>query len=205
MAAGHSQSHMQTGFFTKRAVLAAAVPSGLIVIGLIDFATGFDLLMSFFYLLPVALCAWHFDRPAVIAAGLFAGCVWFAADLASNPVYENTWVRFWNAAMCTASTLGIGILLNYLRRTLREREEANAALQAALTKLEASTKEARALTDQLQVVCAWTQRIRIDGKWMNLDEFLSNHLKLKLTHGMSPEAMAKMLAELEQVTNQAVE
>ncbi|HKP03246.1 MAG TPA: PAS domain S-box protein [Chthoniobacterales bacterium] len=36
-------------------------------------------------------------------------------------------------------------------------------------------------------ICAWTKRIEIDGRWISVDEFLSDHLHLKLTHGMSVE------------------
>jgi PAS domain S-box-containing protein len=36
-------------------------------------------------------------------------------------------------------------------------------------------------------ICAWTKRIEIEGQWISVDEFLSDHLHLKLTHGMSVE------------------
>jgi PAS domain S-box-containing protein len=34
-------------------------------------------------------------------------------------------------------------------------------------------------------VCTWTKRIRIDEKWMPIDEFLTEHLHLKLIPGTS--------------------
>jgi hypothetical protein len=102
--------------------------------------------------------------------------------------------------MCGASALGLGLVLHQLRVTLRQREQAYAELKTTLTRLEDSTKEIRHLMSQLQVVCAWTQRIRIEGKWMNLDEFLGQHLKIPLSHGISPEAMTKFIAEIEPPT-----
>jgi CheY-like chemotaxis protein len=45
------------------------------------------------------------------------------------------------------------------------------------------------------VVCAWTDRINIDGKWMKLTEFLSERLHLTVTHGVSPEAARQLLGE----------
>jgi len=51
---------------------------------------------------------------------------------------------------------------------------------------EASAEIAKLRQGMLKI-CAWTKRIEIDGRWIPVDEFLSDHLHLKLTHGMSIE------------------
>ena len=51
---------------------------------------------------------------------------------------------------------------------------------------EASAEIAK-LRQGLLKICAWTKRIEINGRWIPVDEFLSDHLHLKLTHGMSIE------------------
>lgn len=53
--------------------------------------------------------------------------------------------------------------------------------------------EIKNLQGQPQVVCAWTDRINIAGKWLKLTEFLSQHLHLKVTHGVSPEGRQRFL------------
>ena len=53
--------------------------------------------------------------------------------------------------------------------------------------LEAAAAEIARLRKGLLKICAWTKRIEIDGHWISVDEFLSDHLHLKLTHGMSVE------------------
>ncbi len=53
--------------------------------------------------------------------------------------------------------------------------------------LEAAAAEIASLRKGLLKICAWTKRIEIDGRWIPVDEFLSDHLHLKLTHGMSVE------------------
>jgi PAS domain S-box-containing protein len=50
-----------------------------------------------------------------------------------------------------------------------------------------ASAEITKLRKGLLKVCAWTKRIEIDGRWISVDEFLSDHLHLKLTHGMSVE------------------
>jgi PAS domain S-box-containing protein len=56
-------------------------------------------------------------------------------------------------------------------------------------KLLAASAEIKRLRQGLLKVCAWTKRIEVDGRWMPIDEFLSHYLHLKLTHGMSDEAV----------------
>ena len=56
-------------------------------------------------------------------------------------------------------------------------------------KLNAATAEIKRLRSGLLEVCAWTKRIEIDGRWVPIEEFLSESLHLRLTHGMSEEAV----------------
>ena len=49
------------------------------------------------------------------------------------------------------------------------------------------------LQRHLHVVCAWTKRINVEGKWIPLDEFMTDKLNAKLSYGVSPEAMKEVL------------
>ncbi|MDQ6939589.1 MAG: PAS domain S-box protein [Verrucomicrobiota bacterium] len=54
--------------------------------------------------------------------------------------------------------------------------------------------EIKKLRQSLIKVCAWTKRIEVDGRWISVDDFLKDHLGLKLTHGISIEG-ARLLKE----------
>ena len=41
---------------------------------------------------------------------------------------------------------------------------------------------------KLLTICAWTKQIRIDDKWIPIEEYLVKHCGLKLTHGITKEA-----------------
>lgn len=56
-------------------------------------------------------------------------------------------------------------------------------------KLARANDEIKRLQRGLLKLCAWTKRIEVDGRWVSIEEFLSRHLQLKLTHGMSEEAV----------------
>jgi hypothetical protein len=45
-------------------------------------------------------------------------------------------------------------------------------------------------------VCAWTRRIRWEGRWISIEEFLQKRFGLEVTHGISDEALAEQLASL---------
>ncbi len=51
--------------------------------------------------------------------------------------------------------------------------------------------------EKLICVCAWTRQIKIDGKWMSIEKFISDYLDKQVTHGISPEAYEKMIKEAE--------
>ena len=63
---------------------------------------------------------------------------------------------------------------------ISERKENERQLSEAAAEIEK-------LRTGLLKICAWTKRIEIDGRWIPVDEFLSDHLHLKLSHGMSVE------------------
>jgi len=63
---------------------------------------------------------------------------------------------------------------------ISERKENERQLSEAAAEIEK-------LRTGLLKICAWTKRIEIDGRWIPVDEFLSDHLYLKLSHGMSVE------------------
>jgi hypothetical protein len=50
----------------------------------------------------------------------------------------------------------------------------------------------RRLQRQMQAVYAWTKRINIEGRWIALDEFLTNNLNTKLTYGVFSQAMQEV-------------
>ena len=76
-----------------------------------------------------------------------------------------------------------------LKKSLAEKE-------ALLRELEQSTAALRKLKKDFVTVCAWTQRVHHDGKWMNLTKFLSEHLELSLSHTISEEAVEQFLPSI---------
>lgn len=46
------------------------------------------------------------------------------------------------------------------------------------------------LQNEVLNICAWTKQVNVDGKWVSVDEYLSRHLGLKLSHGISEQGIS---------------
>ena len=45
-------------------------------------------------------------------------------------------------------------------------------------------------------VCAWTQRVQWDGRWISFEEYLAQRFNIHVTHGISEEAAQKLSREI---------
>ena len=47
-------------------------------------------------------------------------------------------------------------------------------------------------------ICAWTGQVNYEGRWIRMDEYLQRRFGLSVTHGLSREASAKIIAEIKE-------
>jgi hypothetical protein len=177
--------------FRLKVILASV--GNLVALSYIDYLTGYQFLFFIFYFIPVALCGWYLGRPTVVSMAVLSGVSWCFTDILSDHHYPHEVFRYFNSFMCFLAFAAIGLLLQGLRRSLQEQRCARLELQEALDNLNRSTEQIRKLKGQLQVVCAWTKRVNVEGKWIGLDEFLTSQLDAKVSYGVSPEAMKEIL------------
>ena len=48
----------------------------------------------------------------------------------------------------------------------------------------------------LVTLCAWTRSVEYEGEWISFEEYLRRRFNLSTTHGISPEAISRIDAEL---------
>jgi len=173
---------------TQMAVLSVL---SLLVMAYVDYATGFEVIFSAAYLLPAAICAWNFRRSAVWAMAAASGFASWFVD--RGHIYSHQLIEVWNAFMCFVITLVAGLVLQALRHTLTERQRTNRELQAALDQVRQSNEEILKLQSGLQTICAWTNQVKVGDTWMKPEDFLTNQLHLRVTHGISPQASESWL------------
>jgi K+-sensing histidine kinase KdpD len=168
----------------------------LATVSYVDYVTGYELLFFVFYFIPVGLCGWYLGRVATVSMALLSGVSWFFVDLLSEHHYPHEVFRYWNSFICFLAFAILGFVLHRLKQSLDKEERARRDLEQSLAMIKTSTQEIQKLQSGLQVVCAWTNRIKLEGKWVTLNEFLTSKLNVKVTHGISPEAFAEIQKQL---------
>jgi hypothetical protein len=173
-------------------VLLASM-ANLFVVSYIHYLTGYEFLFFVFYFVPVSLCGWYLGRGSVLFMSILTGVSWCIVDILSKHQYPIEEFRYANSFLCFVAFGSIGVLLHSLRQSLHAQSKARQELEKALQDLNQSTAEIRKLQGHLQVVCAWTKRINVEGQWITLDEFLKTKLNAQISYGVSPEAMQEVL------------
>lgn len=94
--------------------------------------------------------------------------------------------------------LWIGLIF---KRREAEKRAAEAEREQLLASLRTSLDALSKLQNNLVTVCAWTQRVLDQGKWVRFEEFLDKRLNISITHGISEDAAQDELHSLEDWMN----
>ena len=85
-----------------------------LAVAAIDFATGYEILCSAFYFIPVSLYALGGRRAGLIMAAI-AALLWGAADRANGHVYRYPLVAYWNIFEQFAGCAAVALLVAELK------------------------------------------------------------------------------------------
>ncbi len=78
----------------KRFVVLTSAILVFFGIGLIDYATGWELSLFVFYAVPILFVVWQGEKKAAIFLALLCGIIWWLANESSNP-YQLVWSYQW--------------------------------------------------------------------------------------------------------------
>jgi class 3 adenylate cyclase len=124
--------------FSRRSKFTATVIAValVIVLGVVDYLTGRELVISAFYLLPTLLAAWAAGRWSGLIVGALCTCVWFLSDMLSGPAYQHPLIPVWNGLMLLVFFVVVVWLLTEFRHSHYQLEKTverrTAALQAEI-------------------------------------------------------------------------
>jgi signal transduction histidine kinase len=102
------------------------------VVGVVDWATGYELSIFVFYLIPVALAVWYVGNRFGVLTSLLCVIAWVLADLKAGTKY-GPFIVVWNALIAAVSLFVVTGLLARIRNSKRELEERVRQRTAALT------------------------------------------------------------------------
>lgn len=95
----------------------------VILVGLLDFLSGFDISFSVFYVLAIADAVWFVNGGFGIAISCASVATWLIGDVAAGLKFGSPLVPVWNAAIMLSSYLVFVWILSSLRQLQRQLEQ----------------------------------------------------------------------------------
>jgi len=87
----------------------------VILLGIIDYFSGYEVSFALFYLLPVSLVGWFAGKKAGFFIAIIAAATWHAANSLAGELFSNPLIPYWN----TATRLGFFIVVTLILSRLR--------------------------------------------------------------------------------------
>ncbi|MEJ2696997.1 MAG: hypothetical protein P8013_10150 [Candidatus Sulfobium sp.] len=172
-------------------IWAAAVLLDLLI-GLVDYRTGYEIGLSVFYLAPIALCAWYIGRKAgllmsVLSAVTMAGSMYLTGYVAGVG-HRGYLADLWTLFLRISFYLIVVFLLSGLKESFEEQRRLVSELKKALN-------EIKTLSGFLPI-CASCKKIRDDrGYWYEVEKYVSEHSDAQFSHGLCPDCAEKLYPE----------
>ena len=106
---------------SHKAILFGSVVT-IILLGYLDFASGFELSFSLFYLLPISLSAWFVNRRSAISVSVLSAFAWAISNQLAGETYSHSWIGYWNTFIRFSFFLIVSQLITLLRVAIQKEQ-----------------------------------------------------------------------------------
>ncbi len=94
-----------------------------ILLGYLDYLSGFEFSFSLFYLFPVMVAAWFVNQKSAVYLSFFSTIVWYTSNLFAGQTYSQPVIGYWNAAVRLGFFLITTFLLSRMKDALERQKE----------------------------------------------------------------------------------
>jgi len=115
-----------------------------LLIGVIDYVTGYDLRLEILYLMPIGFVVWFVGKKSGFVVSAVSIVIIILSDVLSGKIFHNYLIESWNMVMLFLFFIIVTLLLSKLRITLLERTELALELQKALHEVQMTNKDLEA-------------------------------------------------------------
>ena len=126
-----------SGYKNHFAIAALAIT---MLLGYMDYLTGFELRIDIAYLLPVSLAVWYIGTRAGIAIALLSAGMIFFSDLFSRPIRDFHFIDVWNVCVILLFFIVVALALSRLRTALEEQRQTTLRLKDSLEDVKAANE-----------------------------------------------------------------
>lgn len=159
-----------------------------VVLGLIDWLTGYELNFFVFYFAPVSAVAWSRGLGPSVAVSLLSAVVWALADYFAGNIYSAPIFAVWNTTIRLVAFISIAWAVSRMREALDAARHSTEALQQSLS-------EVKVLKAFLPICCECKKIRDENNAWHQLEEYIGENSNTRFTHSYCPdcarEAMVK--------------
>lgn len=159
----------------SKATIGMAAFTLLILIGVVDYLTGFELLFSVFYLLAVGLGAWFLGRGFGLLMSVLSAVIWIGGDVAAGAHYSSALVPIWNGIILVSFYSIMVLLICWLQELYNDLE----------TRVRQRTED---LTREM------AERQRLEAELLNVSEREQQRIGHDLHDGLCQHLTATALA-----------
>jgi len=174
-------------FFTRTSVWIISALS-ILILGFIDYATGWEFQFFVFYFVPISIVAWLLGMRPAMGMALLSAVVWHLADRVAGHNYSSIVFAYWNALIRLFAFSLLAFAIARIRALLLIERSISTELRQALA-------EVKTLSGLIPI-CAGCKKIRNDkGFWQQVEEYIEKHTDAEFTHGLCPKCASDMLKE----------
>lgn len=94
----------------------------IVMLAAVDLLSGYEISVSGFYQVPIALAAWYGNRRMAYMVSGFSAASWMAVEGAAGYPYSEEWILFWNTAVRLLAFTVVAYLIAELKSQLRRQQ-----------------------------------------------------------------------------------
>ena len=156
-----------------------------LIIGVIDYLTGYEIGMEVLYLMPIGLSSWLVNRRAGIIMSGLSTVTLMTAHILAGEVIESYFIYYWNIFV----HVGFFMVVVYLISEEKIISDNNKIL---ICKLQKSLDEIKTLSGLLPI-CSACKKIRDDdGYWKQIEHYISEYTDATFSHSICPVCKEKL-------------
>ena len=159
-----------------------------LILGAVDWVTGYYLNFFVFYFIPVFFAAWFLGLLGSVFISILCSLVWFGADALTGHTHTSDVYAVWNTMIRLISFLAIGWSASALKHTLDIEKETSEKLRRSLSEIK--------VLQSFLPICSQCKKIRDEnGIWQHIEAYISEHANTQFSHSYCPECYNRAMAE----------
>jgi len=102
----------------SRPVVLAFALVLVFLLGVLDYVSGFEIALSFFYLVPIGIVTWYLGQKEGFALALLSSLAWAISNRLAGETYSHEFIRYWNTGIRLSIFLVVVEILSNLHKSL---------------------------------------------------------------------------------------